>query len=49
VALKYAANLITPERLDLCAEQEPWEALKYAANLITKESLGWCKRKLGLL
>ena len=40
--LVYAAALLTPERLDGCAAQDPSGALVYAAALLTPERLDGC-------
>ena len=44
-ALKYASKLLTPERLDKCAEEWPGPALDYASHLLTPERLKKCKEK----
>jgi hypothetical protein len=43
-ALEHAARLLTPERLDECAEAEPSAALRYAARLLTPERLASLQR-----
>ena len=43
-AIQYAASLLTPERLDWCAEKHVWSALACAASLLTPECLDWCAK-----
>jgi hypothetical protein len=45
-ALAYAADKLTPERLDACAEDRPGAALKYAADKITPERRKWCEAQI---
>jgi hypothetical protein len=42
-ALAYAADKLTPERLDACAAAVPWAALAYAADKLTPKRRKWCE------
>jgi hypothetical protein len=44
LALRYAAERLTPERLDACAAAEPGAALAYAVERLTPERLDACRR-----
>lgn len=41
-ALRYAAQLLTPERLDACAKAAPYVALEYADHLLHPGQLDAC-------
>jgi len=45
-ALAYAADRLTPERIDWCAEKKPSAALAYAADRLTPERIERCKKVL---
>lgn len=43
--LANAADRLTPEQIDACAEAEPFAAMYYAANLLTPERRATCAAK----
>ena len=45
-ALRYAADLLTPEQLDACAKQWPRTAMRCATYLLTPERRAWCEARL---
>lgn len=38
--------IVSPKRLDWCAEQEPLSALVYSTALLTSERLDWCRKQI---